>query len=265
MMFGHADMHCHLDRFDDPRAAADAAARARTALFAVTTTPQDYLAARDALGDCANVRVGAGLHPWWLADGRSGEDDIQVLESLIPTTRFIGEIGLDFMEKHAPASSWGLQEDAFRRICAAAGSSSALEAPKVLSIHAVRAAKTVLGILRETGCLEACICILHWFSDSADLLWDAIRAGCWFSMGERSLRTGKGREYIKLIPHDRLLFETDTPWSGDAELGFAAIAGSLARAEAAAAAIVGGDAVRQARENAAGILSLQWNTPTGRV
>lgn len=256
MTFEHADTHCHLDQFDDPHAVAAEAARARTALLAVTTTPQDYLVARELLGDCANVRVGAGLHPWWLADGRSGEDGILALESLIPTTRFIGEIGLDFMEKHAPVGSWKLQEAAFRRICASAGSASAPDAPKVLSIHAVRSTETVLGILRETDCLETCICILHWFSDSADLLWDAIHAGCWFSLGERSLRTGKGREYLKLIPRDRLLFETDMPWPGDAVLGFAAIAGSLDHAERTAVAIIGEDAVRQAHENAAGILFL---------
>lgn len=255
MIFEHADMHCHLDQFDSPRTVAEEAADARTAILAVTTTPQGYLGARSRLEGCGAIVLAAGLHPWWLADGRSSEDDIQALEHLIPVTRFIGEIGLDFMEKHAPQSSWELQEAAFRRICAAAGSTSLPEAPKVLSIHAVRATKTVLEILHETGCLKTCTCILHWFSDSADLLWDAIHAGCWFSLGERSLKTGKGREYIKLIPRDKLLFETDMPWSGDAGLGFGAIAGSLDRAEETAAAIIGEDAVRQARGNAAYMLS----------
>ncbi|MDO5107689.1 MAG: TatD family hydrolase, partial [Coriobacteriaceae bacterium] len=80
--------------------------------------------------------------------------------------------------------------------------------------------------------------------------------GCWFSLGARSLATGKGREYIKLVPQDRLLFETDMPWPGDAERGYAAIAESLARAEEAAAGIIGEERVARAQENASLVLSL---------
>ncbi len=253
-MLRHSDMHVHLDQFADPGGTADAAAAAHTALLAVTTTPAGFRAADGLLAGRSNVRVAAGLHPWWL-DGRCGEDDVRALEGIIGTRRFIGEIGLDFLEKHAARSTWGRQKEVFGRICAAASAAAAeRRSPTVLSIHAVRASETVLDILSETGCLKRCICILHWFSDSSENLWRAIRAGCWFSVGARSLATGKGREYIKLIPHDRLLFETDMPWPGDAERGYAAIHGSLAQAESAAAAIIGADAVQKAQENAAFIL-----------
>ena len=248
----HADMHVHLDQFADPVATARDAAAAGCGIFCATTTPAGYLAARELLADEPNVRVGAGLHPWWIADGRCGEDDIRALESLIPDARFVGEIGLDFLEKHAPESSWEAQTAALHRICAAAGASG----DKVLTIHSVRATETVLGILRDTGCLESCICILHWFGDSVDLLWDAIDAGCWFSFGERSLRSGKGREYIKLIPRYRLLFETDMPWPGDETRGFAAIEESLDRAETKASAIIGEKRVADTCENAAYLLGL---------
>lgn len=257
MAITRADMHVHLDQFDDPAGVAHEAAADGCGLFCATTTPECYLSARDLLAGCANVRVGAGLHPWWIADGRCGEKDIQALEGLIPGERFIGEVGLDFLEKHAPKSSWEAQMTAFLRICAAAGASGS----KVLTIHSVRATATVLSILKETGCLESCTCILHWFSDSTDLLWDAINAGCYFSLGERSLRTGKGREYVKLIPRDRLLFETDMPWPGDSGRGYAAIAESLAAAEAKASAIIGPDRAAQTAENAARLLGLQ---PTRR-
>ena len=212
-MISHADLHIHLDQFDDPVATAHAAEESRTAL----------------------------------------------LLSLIPGERYIGEIGLDFMEKHASRDTWELQEETFRRICSAAAESSDPGMPKVLTVHSVRASRTVLEILRATGCLERCICILHWFSDSAVLLWDAIHAGCWFSLGERSLRTGKGREYIKLVPRNRLLLETDMPWPGDAERGFAAIQESISHAEEAAGAVLGCDPDRIAELtslNARNVLSL---------
>ena len=241
----HSDMHIHLDQFDDPIKTARDASDAGCVLLCATTTPEGFLSAKETLGSCENVRLAAGLHPWWL-DGRCGEQDIELLEGLIPHTNFIGEIGLDFLEKHSKKETWSLQEEIFRRICTAAGECGG----KVLTIHSVRASETVLDTLVETGCLSSCICILHWFSDSADLLWRAIRAGCWFSMGARSLATGKGREYIKLIPPDRLLFETDMPWPGDAERGYSAIAESLGRAEGAATAIIGAERVAQAQENA---------------
>ena len=252
MALSRADMHVHLDQFADPaRVAADAAAD-NCGIFCATTTPVGYASARDLLASSANVRVGAGLHPWWIGDGSCGEKDIRALEALIPDERFIGEIGLDFLEKHAPKSSWEAQMTAFVRICAAAGAAG----DKVLTIHSVRASATVLSILAETGCLKSCSCILHWFSDSTDALWDAIKAGCYFSFGERSLRTGKGREYLKLVPPERLLFETDMPWPGDAERGYAAISESLAEAEARTKAIIGQERVCQAAENAARLLGL---------
>ncbi len=253
-MIAHADLHIHLDQFDDPVTTAQDAEHADTALLCATTTPRGYLAARELLAHNPNVRVAAGLHPWWL-DGRCDEDDIALMLASIPDERYIGEIGLDLMEKHAAKETWDLQERTFRRICSVAGECGG----KVLTIHSVRASATVLDILEETGCLGTCICILHWFSDSADRIWDAIHAGCWFSFGERSLRTGKGREYLKLVPRDRLLLETDMPWPGDAERGFAAISESLTRTEQAAAAAIGCDPDTIAEltsENARRVLSL---------
>ena len=247
-----ADMHIHLDQFDDPAAVAHDAAKDGCALFCATTTPKGYLSARKELSAYSNVRVGVGLHPWWIADGRCGKDDIRELEKLIPTERFVGEIGLDFLEKHASKSSWEAQMTAFARICATCGAIGG----KVLTIHSVRATATTLAILAETGCLERCSCIFHWFSDSTEQLWQAIKAGCWFSLGERSLRTGKGREYVKLIPPDRLLFETDMPWPLDAARGYAAVKESLASAQERAAAIIGSERATMACENSANLLGL---------
>ena len=60
-MISHADLHIHLDQFDDPVATARAAEESRTALLCATTAPAGYLEARKALSDCPNVRVAAGL------------------------------------------------------------------------------------------------------------------------------------------------------------------------------------------------------------
>lgn len=80
---------------------------------------------------------------------------------------------------------------------------------KVLSIHAVQAAQEALDILRETGCLETCICIFHWFSGTGEQLLEARRAGCFFSFGPRALATKRGRAYAAQIPKNQLLYESD--------------------------------------------------------
>ncbi|MDQ9893106.1 hypothetical protein RFZ55_12295, partial [Acinetobacter baumannii] len=61
----------------------------------------DALAARSRFGTPPNVRVGVGLHPWWIADGRCGEIEIEQAAQLAAASRFIGEVGLDFGPRHA--------------------------------------------------------------------------------------------------------------------------------------------------------------------
>ena len=60
------DAHVHLDfRANGEQVAADAAA-AGTLLFANTVTPGGFIAARARFDTCENVRVGWGMHPWWV-------------------------------------------------------------------------------------------------------------------------------------------------------------------------------------------------------
>ena len=80
---------------------------------------------------------------------------------------------------------------------------------RILSIHAVQAAEEALDILQNAGCLDACICIFHWFSGTSDQLVAARKAGCYFSFGPRALATKRGRAYAAQVPANRLLRETD--------------------------------------------------------
>ena len=85
------------------------------------------------------------------------------------------------------------------------------EGGKLLSLHAVRSAETVLDVLERTGALTSCTCIFHWFSDTSAQLLRARRAGCFFSVNPMMASTGRGREYIKAIETERLLLEADAP------------------------------------------------------
>ena len=205
----HYDMHCHVDFQEDPQGFLDAANALGLSFLSCTVTPVGYQEAKSWSGK-DNVALGLGAHPWWVADGRVDEEALQELLSLAPDAPLIGEIGIDLSRKHVDLASKDCQADAFRRIAEA----SAKAGGKVLSIHSVKSADLVLDILEDTGCTpeaSGSLPILHWFSGSTPELWRAIKLGCFFSVGEPFLHTRHAKEYLKLIPHEKLLLETDYP------------------------------------------------------
>ncbi len=222
------DAHVHLDFMANGEQIAADAATAGTLLFANTVTPGGFIAARARFDTCENVRVGWGMHPWWV--------DAHAERSLPPIpaeARFVGEVGLDFGTRRA--ASRDIQIRVFERIarqCAEQGG-------KVLSIHSVRAAREVLDMLESCGTLETCTCIFHWYTGPSDQLKRAIDVGCLFSVGPRMLATGKGREYVKAIPPSRLLLETDAPPGEGVEYSYAELHVDLERVENAFATIKG--------------------------
>lgn len=247
------DAHCHLGWFDDPVRVARQASERGLEILAVTVTPHEYLALRGRLASERGIALAAGLHPWWVRDAM----DADALCELVDGVRFVGEIGLDASPRRA--GTWDAQLDAFERICRTCSETSDPAAPKVLSIHAVRAASAVLDVLDRTGAAESCRCVLHWFSGSTEELWRAVRLGCRFSLGERALGSRRGREYARILPADRLLLETDLPDAPDAPADARLLLESLRRAGDGIAAARGAspDELRtQLVANAASILAV---------
>lgn len=198
------DMHCHLDFDPDPAAAAATAQACGLGAFSATVEPQAFEPAEASFAGNLGVRAGLGLHPWWVEEGPCGEDQLAAFECLAPGAHLVGEVGLDFGPRHVQLAE--AQLDAFERIAVACEGGG-----KVLSIHAVRSASQVLDVLERHGVTQSCACIFHWFSGSSDELQRAARLGCFFSVNPRMLETKRGRSYIRAIPEDRLLLETDLP------------------------------------------------------
>ena len=206
--FALADMHCHLDFSSDMAVLARLAQAHGVVAFSNTVTPEGYLAASEALAGFPNVRTGVGLHPWWVADGRCGAEQVELACRLIQETRFVGEVGLDLAPRRK--GTFETQLDAFERIvdacCAQDG--------KVISIHAVRSATAVLDVLERHNATHGNTYILHWFSGSSQELVRARELGCHFSVNPNMLATKRGRAYVRQIPPGRLLLETDLPEEG---------------------------------------------------
>ena len=236
------DAHCHLDWEADPAAVARACGQRGVALACCTVTPQAFLAARGALAAAPNVVLGVGAHPWWVADGRMGQADVDLAAELAAEAPLVGEVGLDFSPARSNAAGNEAQVRALTRICVAAGAGAGGHAgPRAISLHAVRSAGACLDVLEATGAAARCRCVMHWFSGSSDELGRALRLGCSFSVGERMLATRRGREYARQLPAARLLLETDLPDGAGQGVGADGLLASLDRALTALAQVRGVD------------------------
>ena len=114
------DAHCHLDWEADPAAVARACGQRGVALACCTVTPQAFLAARGALAAAPNVVLGVGAHPWWVADSRVGQADVDLAAELAAEAPLVGEVGLDFNPARSNAAGNEAQVRALTRICVAA-------------------------------------------------------------------------------------------------------------------------------------------------
>lgn len=221
------DAHCHLDLMACPDTVADETTALGLGLFDCGVDPRDFAAAKTRASHHPNIIAGVGLHPWWLADGRCGNAEINLLCEVAAQERLIGEVGLDFSARFA--GSEPLQIQAFDQLCKALVQHPLAE--RVISIHAVRSAGTVLDALESYGLLtpspNSPAIIFHWFSGTSNEFVRARNAGCYFSVNERMLATKRGREYARQISLDRLLLETDAPAEPDAETSAQSLIRSL--------------------------------------
>jgi TatD DNase family protein len=204
MMSGLVDFHCHLDLFPDPASAIRDAEDAGIYTLTVTTTPKAWPRNHDLTRGTHRVRAALGLHPQLVAD-RAAE--VSLWEEYLPQARYVGEVGIDAGPSYY--RSLDLQKEVFARIlqkCAQAGG-------KILTVHSVRAATIVLDLIESHLPRQHGQIVLHWFTGSKSEARRAVDLGCYFSINAAMLRNNRGRDLVALLPSDRLLTETDAPFT----------------------------------------------------
>lgn len=198
------DFHCHLDLFPDPVSAVSDAETAGIYTLTVTTTPKAWPRNYDLTHGTRHVRAALGLHPQVIAE-RSAE--IKLWEEYLPQARYIGEVGIDAGPRYY--RSVDLQKQIFTQIlqkCAEAGG-------KVLTVHSVRATTLVLDLIELHFPRQQGQVVLHWFTGSKSEARRAVDLGCYFSINAAMMRNERGRNLVTTIPSDRLLTETDAPFT----------------------------------------------------
>jgi TatD DNase family protein len=200
------DLHAHLDLYPNPAEVVAECMDRKMFVLSVTTTPTAWQGSCQLAAESPRIRTALGLHPQLAGERRH---ELPLFDELISQVRYVGEIGLD--EAPANRSHWQDQVHIFDHIL----SSCESEGGKIMTIHSRRAATAVLDHLeRHSG---AGIAILHWFSGTKQELRRAIDAGCWFSVGPGMVVSPAGLRLIREMSKERVLTESDGPFTRIAE------------------------------------------------
>jgi len=224
-----ADTHAHLDMIADPVAALVRAARADVTLVCsivdLTEDPEITFegldgwrqAAAAELADEADgtlavpdVRLILGVHPHNASRYDAAmHARLGTLTRSLPAGRAVGlgELGLDFHYNHSPRDA---QQDAFRRQLRLAH-----ELALPVTVHLRAAHDEGLAILREEG-VPAAGCIIHCFTEGPETaerflaLSDAVVMS--FAGPITFAKAQQIRDSLHVVPLDRILAETDSPF-----------------------------------------------------
>ena len=203
MPFPLVDYHCHLDLYTDFEKVIEECEENQIHTLAVTTTPRAFPKNHELISGKKYVRAALGLHPQLVA---SRANEISLWVEYSDQTRYIGEIGLDAGTQYY--KSFDLQKNVFKTIL----DTCAKKTGKILSIHSIRSAPTVLEMLEKSSVLTENQAVLHWFTGDASNLRKAVNLGCYFSINSEMLKTERSRNLITQIPIQKLLTETDGPF-----------------------------------------------------
>lgn len=191
------DTHFHLDLQKDRTATIREIEENRIYTIAVTNLPDLY---RKESGEIASkyIRFALGFHPELIHQYKG---QIPLMWELLPEARYIGEVGLDFVDVTHKNEQFVFFSELIERC--------RYDNNKIITIHSRLAVRQVLDIIGDNFRFKP---ILHWFTGSKKELLNAIEKGFYFSVNKSMMNTKKFQSMLALIPKERLLLETDSPF-----------------------------------------------------
>ncbi|WP_405168604.1 Qat anti-phage system TatD family nuclease QatD [Paenibacillus sp. FSL H3-0286] len=197
------DTHMHVDLYKNIKQVIDYIEENKSYTIAVTNLPVLYEKYSREYQNLKYIRFALGLHPELAFQYK---EQIPLMLEYIKAAKYIGEVGLDYCTTNIDNRE--TQRIAFRELiehCDKYGG-------KILSVHSRRAAKDVLSIIGDSFDGKV---ILHWFSGTKRELMIAIKRGCYFSINSDMINSKNGMELIRNMPLDRILLESDAPFTKD--------------------------------------------------
>lgn len=196
------DFHCHLDLFKNPLEVFNQVEQKNVKVLAVTTSPRSYLKTSQYFNNADNVTVALGFHPELVPERMN---EISLFMEQVSKCRYIGEVGIDgtSRNRHSYSKQKSFFYDALNEAEKYHG--------RIISIHSRCAVKDVLECIEKS--LNKNIPVMHWFTGNIkDLQW-ALSLGCWFSINPKMCCSKTGRDTIMQIPLNKILPETDAPFT----------------------------------------------------
>lgn len=206
------DSHCHLSfpglKENLPAILGDMKAAQVDQAICICTQMEEFDAVH-ALAQAHDVLwATVGVHPD-TEDMREPDIDELVRLAALPRVVAIGETGLDYYRLNGRSvADMEWQRERFRTHIRAART-----AGKPLVIHTRSSAADTLRVLDEEGG-EAAGGVFHCFTETAEVALAAVERGYYISFsGIVSFKNAQDlRDLLKLLPLDRVLIETDSPY-----------------------------------------------------
>lgn len=196
----YIDTHCHIDMFKNPKQVLKTCESKRIITIGMTNLPSHFEMGLAHVQNCKFVRFALGLHPLF-ADRHKGE--YIKFRKNVEKTSYIGEVGLDFSrdgihtkDKQIESFEFVLNEIKGKK--------------KIVSLHSRKAESEVLYYLKKFGIKLA---IFHWYSGTLTNIATIIESGYFFSVNPAMVNSKSGQKIISKIPLNRLLTETDAPYT----------------------------------------------------
>lgn len=200
------DAHVHLQAYPDewlPKVLARARKVGVTRFGCCGTSASDWERVKTIASNDPSVEASYGLHPWYVANPGS-PNWLEQLESLLVADpkAGIGEIGLDAIrpDRELQMTVFTAQLDLAQKY------------NRRISLHCVKAGSEMAAVLKEYHQNLSEI-LVHAPSFSADTWQQFYRLGVSISIGPQVLNphATKVRELARLVPEEKLLYETDSP------------------------------------------------------
>lgn len=202
------DSHCHLTSKELLPQIGAVLVRAEAAgvkeFVTIATDLADAAAALALAESYAQVHVVSGIHPHQA--GETGTDWHRHLADLVKREEIhaVGEMGLDY---HYDFADRMVQRQVFERQIELADA-----AKKPIVIHCREAHADVMAILAHCG--QPRDVVFHCFTGTVSEAEEILDRGYWISLtGVVTFkRSDELRQVAKLIPEERLMIETDSPY-----------------------------------------------------
>ena len=199
------DTHCHFDMMPNPEAYIREKERQGDIVIGMTNAPSHFQMGYQYVKQFKYIRLALGFHPLL---AHELQKELPMFERLIDKTSYVGEIGLDFSREGE--ANKDIQINSLKQILSILSDKN-----KIISVHSRKAESTLLTLLKAYHIKNV---IFHWYTGDLSLVSEILNAGYYFSINEAMVSSVKGRRIIDILPSNRILTETDSPFNRKANL-----------------------------------------------